>query len=459
MIYFNRFLCTILVTLFLFPEFAWSQAKPSNVNRAVSGTVQQAMITRGFAANDPRYGNTLARMTPSLTAIAGGGAAVVVGTITAPAWATALAAIVVSAAVSYAVNVGLNALTDWLFRTDGKIDQYGEPTTTDELPPLLPNQPAWKSQLFKTSTTWDVIWGADGQALAYESDASYRRVSGLSPRTSDPSQCTYTKNANGTFIEKIACGPVATAYYYANGTNASCPKGQYWVAGNCSAYGFISGNAVPTANALSPQAAISNLPSSDLDKKLNPEIIAKIANAAWKNAASQPGYDGVPYQVSKPITTAEAQTWMTNNPTYAPTVRDFVYPNPVTAQDATPWALPLNPTDAVTTPATTPNAGSTNPSTQPQQNLGADPNIGAPTLEQTPTAQMILDPVLNLMPSLKNFSPSVSSGTCPRPSFTIFSKAYVLESHCTLFDEHRSTISAAMILAFSILALFIVLSA
>jgi len=449
----------MILVLFIAPQSAWSQAKPSNVNRAISGTVQQAMINRGFAANDPRYGNTLVRMTPSLSAIAGGGAAVVVGTITAPAWATALAVIVVSTAVSYAVNVGLNALTDWLFRTDGKIDQSGQPTTTLELPPLVPNQPAWKSQLFKTTSTWDVIWGADGQALAFESDASYRRAAGLSPRTSDPSQCTYTKNANGTFIERISCGPLGTANYYAIGTNATCPKGQYWVAGNCSAYGFITGNTVPTANAISPQAAINNLPASDLDKKLNPEIIAKLSNSAWKNAASQPGYDGVPYQVSRPITTAEAQAWMASNPAYTPTVRDFVSPNPITAQEPNPWALPVNPTDPITTPATTPNAGTTNQSTQPQQNLGPDPNIGAPTLEQTPTAQMILDPALNLMPSLKNFSPSISSGICPRPSFTIFSNTYVLESHCVLFDEHRSSISAAMTLAFSILALFIILSA
>jgi hypothetical protein len=209
-----------------------------------------------------------------------------------------------------------------------------------------------------------------------------------------------------------------------------------------------------------PQQAVSALSQADLDKKLNPAVLAALANRAWQQAASQPGYDGLPYPQSNPITSAEVSTWTNANPQYAPSVRDFVSPNPTTTANPQPWALPTNPTATTTTPATTPNANTVNPaSANPQQNLGSDPATGAPQLEATPTAQQILQPVLNLVPTLRNFSASPHAGTCPKPSFSIVGKSITMEAHCTLIDNNKAVMQAAMAFAWAAIALFIILSA
>lgn len=454
----RNFIVFSIIFLLVLPRLSIAKESPNyKVNRAVSGVMQDAMTSRGYARLDPKYHNTMVRTTNVFGAAAAGAAGVTVGAVTAPAWVSILLVTVVSAAVGYLVTMALDSLTDWLFRPDGKIDLTTDPVSSDKYAALVAGKPYWKSSRFKSTSAWDVTYGGDGLALAYEADRSYRLVSGASQRKPDPSQCTFAMDVNKQYVEKITCGSLGVATLYFTGSPYACPEGQFWVAGACSNYGFTEANGSSQTGVTLQKAVDSS--TAEFQKPLNPAIIAKLANQAWEKAASMPGYDGVPYQISKPITATDVETWTKANPNYAPTVGDFLTPNPVTTDNPYPWALPDNPTEAVTTPATTPNTGTTNPSTQPQENLGPDPNIGAPTLEQTPTAQMILDPVLNLMPSLKNFSPSVSSGICPRPSFTIFAKAYVLESHCTLFEENRSVISAAMILAFSIMALFIVLSA
>lgn len=81
------------------------------------------MISRGFAANDPRFGATLSRASNGIAGVAGTAAAVTVGAVTAPGWASIALAAGIGAVVTYAVTLGIDALVNWLFRTDGKIDQ------------------------------------------------------------------------------------------------------------------------------------------------------------------------------------------------------------------------------------------------------------------------------------------------------------------------------------------------
>lgn len=442
-------LCIALIL----PSTVWAQAQPSNVNRAVSGTVQNVMTSRGFASNDPRFGNTVARVSQGLAVVAGGASAVVAGTVTAPAWVSVLLVVGVSAVVTYAVNLGLNALTNWLFRPDGKIDQSGVPIPNSSYAALVVGQPAWQSNRWINTSgliTTVVTWGGDGNALVRESYASFRAAYGLAPMEAS---CTTLNGGN-----RIACGSVA-ADRFPSYAGTPCPAGTFWVAGTCSVYGFAEVGGVPSVTGQTLQAAITNLPGSDLNKPLNPVIIAAIADLAWKNAASQPGYDGLPYQMSQPITAAQVQPWLDQNPSYVPTVGDFVAPNPITQSQPTPWAMPQNPNTPVVTLATTPNQNTVNPSTQPLSNLGADPGIGAPSLEATPTAQAILQPILTLMPDLKNYSPSMSSGTCPRPTLNLLGQTHTLESHCAILDNNKAALHAAMVLAFAMAALFIVLSA
>ncbi|WP_287917378.1 hypothetical protein [Comamonas sp.] len=442
-------LCLLLVM----PFPAWSQAlptpQPENVNRAISGTMGNVMANRGFAANDPRVANTIARMSPALQGIAGSAAVITVGTVTAPGWISGAVAIGIGAVISYAVGVAVNAVVNWLFRTDGKIDQSGLESEKDPSGGISPGVPAWRSKQWVTRSTTEFIWGGDGFAVAREAEASYRAVNGLTPNT--PS-CTLA--AGG---QSAICGN-SIATLYPEGPPGACPKGTFWVAGNCSPYGFLAPAGVPTVIGQTPQQAVNALPSAELGKDLNPRIIAALADRAWQSAASQPGYDGVPYPVSQPVTEADVQPWLNANPEIAPTVQDFVTPNPVSPTNPNPWAIPLDPKAPVIKPVV-PNTGTTNPAAaNPEANLGPDPGIGAPTLEAIPTAQQIANPILQLAPDLRGFQASGQSGVCPKPTIELYG-THVMDAHCKLIEDNKQVLQLAMAFAWAAMALFIVLSA
>jgi len=121
--------------------------------------------------------------------------------------------------------------------------------------------------------------------------------------------------------------------------------------------------------------------------------------------------------------------------------------------------LPTSPTPvAEQDPTTTPKTG-TNPSTEPLQNLGPDPGIGAPALEPIPTAQQILSPLLNLFPSLKNFVVPNHNATCPKWSVHLFDRDVPLQDHCPMLEQVRPTAYATMAAVWILIALFIVLAA
>ncbi|WP_394792458.1 hypothetical protein [Rhodoferax sp.] len=442
-------LCMLLAMPFNVLAQALPVAQPDRVSRSISGVLQDSMRTRGFAANDPRFGNTLARISPQLASVAGGAAAVTVGTVTAPGWASVALAVGIGAVITYAVNLGIDSLVRWLFRSDGKIDESGESLTIQTSTAMTIGGVYWKVSFHSGNINIELAAG-DGEAIARQGYFEY--LTQTNQNTSSTPNCSPSAN-------QVSCG-VIFALKQASGAPTSCPAGSMFKNGMCGAYTFVSPAAVPQKTALTPQQATTDIPAADLEKKLNPAVIAALVNKAWQQAAAQPGYDGLPYPQSKPITATETATWTAQNPDYAPTVRDFTAPNPVTTGSPQPWALPQNPTASTTTPATTPNANTTNPAaTNPQENLGADPAIGAPTLEQTPTAQMILQPILDLLPDLKNFSPTMATGTCPRPTMNLFHQTQTFEAHCTILDNNRDAIHAAMVVAFTLSALLIILSA
>jgi hypothetical protein len=429
---------------------AWAQAQPvaqpDRVGRAVSGSLQTGMQSRGFAMNDPRFGNTLARISPSLSAVAGTAGAITVGAVTAPGWVSAALAIGVGAVLSYAVTVGIDALVKWLFRTDGKIDQSSASNLAYGASGFNQGDLVWRYRRFDGA----VVMGGDADSMARQ----FRYDDLVRQGVTNPSEPTCFANGSVGYF----CGNYQVTL---DGTApVSCGRGMMAVGSVCTSYSFPLPAAVQPVQGQTAQQAVTALPASELGKQLNPAIVAALANQAWKNAASQPGYDGLPYPQSNPISATEVASWMAQNPSYAPTVGDFVAPNPTTTANPSPWALPVNPTATNTAPATTPNANTTNPgAANPLQNLGVDPAIGAPTLEETPTAQMILQPILSLLPDLKAYSPSMSAGTCPKPTLSLFGKTQTFEAHCTILEDNRAAIHAAMLLAFTLLALFIILSA
>lgn len=448
----KTFLILKLCFLLVFPVNTWAvDAATTNMNRAMSGVIQNAMQSRGYVPNDPRTYATLSRISPYISGTAGTAAAVTAGTVTAPAWASIAAGIVIGSVVAYAVNLGLNSLTNWLFRTDSKVDESGSATVVPTSTTMTAGGAYWKVSFHSGAINIDLA-GGDGEAIARQGHYEYLSQSGQNTQNYSAPTCSAS-------TYNVFCG-VITASYQSTGAPATCVSGTLYKGSACTGYTFASPTALPAATAVSIPTAISHIPASDYDKPLNPAIIAALANRAWQQASAQPGYDGLPYPQTNPITSAEVSNWTNANPQYSPSVRDFVSPNPTTSANPQPWAMPSNPTASTTIPATTPNANVVNPAaSNPLQNLGPDPGTAAPQLEPTPTAQQILQPVLNLLPGLRNFSASSHVGTCPRPSFPFLGTTITMDAHCTLIDNNKSGMQAAMTFAWSAIALFIILSA
>lgn len=425
-------------------------AKPENVNRLLSGVLQQGMQKRGFAANDHRFGNTVARVSPVVSGFVGTGAAaaVTVGTITAPAWVTVALAAGIGAVVSYAVTLAFDGLVSWLFNEDS-VDVSMAPINSEGSTISL------GGAYWSAGSPRGTIYGGNGIAVARQ---SYTEWATQYEEIAVPICSSNASIAICTAAEPDAIGNYLTrqALYYSSGAPSSCVRGHFFLDGTgCIPYVADEGEYLED---VSPQRAIEAIPEEDLNKRVNPALLAALVNRAWQHGASQPDYDGLPYPQADPITQAEVSNWTQANPEFAPTVRDFVAPNPATNPNTNPWVLPSNPTAPNLSPAA-PNTGTTNPAiNQPLQNLGPDPGIGAPTLEAIPTAQQIAQPILDMLPNLSGYKPSSHIGECPRPTIELYG-THVLDAHCTLIDDNKAIIQAAMMLAWALIALIIVLSA
>ncbi|MGG7605407.1 hypothetical protein [Massilia sp. BKSP1R2A-1] len=256
------------------------------------------------------------------------------------------------------------------------------------------------------------------------------------------------------------------------------PTGPYCFAPSVSRSMFFSSNEAQNLQFYKPQsteqkfssldAAVSGMDASQKATKLSPEVLAQLVDKAWQNAASQPNYQGLPYSATQPVTPAEVTSWQNENPSLNPTLGDLLVP----AVAPGTVAVPISP-DVTLSPSPNPDPGTGEPTPAPvgttnvnvvnvptvRVEWGADPGIGASSLEQTPTASAILSPLLNLMPSLRNFAVPAHNSVCPKPSFSMFEKQIVMEAHCAVLDDVKPTLYAVMGFVWLMLGAIIILRA
>lgn len=445
-----RFICLAVLASFCVYEQAHAQALPVTVSQnAVAGSFRQYLLKRGFAANDPRFAATMNSVGTTIAAWSTGAVAVVGTVLTAPAWLTVGVA---ALGVPLAQTAGEAAAT-WLWN-------YNNPK---QITLSAPGQPVDTAPLVKGGRYAYIgdganrIEGADGEQL------SRAAVAGRTDGRYNTYACTYNSP------NWMVCGVLkwsdknqrwehdgSISIDFGESSPHECSRGSYWNKDGCQTYPLKEpdGNNVPQPL----DKAIAAISPTELAKPMNPKIISNLVNRAWQEAASKPGYNGLPYDYANPITDADIADWFKTNPESWPKVADWAAPqNPVNK----PWTLP-NTTSPTTSydPATGTNTG-TNPAgaSQPQINLGNDPGIPAPTLEEIPTAEAILKPVFGLLPDLKNFSAPISGGSCPMPSFTAFDKTFRFEKHCDVAEQNRGAIKAAMLALFALASLLTVLRA
>lgn len=406
----KQWLLRWLVVAMMLPGFAYAQALPvSAVQRSIAGMVEKKMVQRGFASNDPRWGATLQAGGSSIAGAALAAAAVTAAGVTAPAWATVAATAALGALLGAGINLAIDGVK-WLINGDGSVKYTvsgGSPSTT---PPTTGDFAsinmgnysiymgtaedvlAWYNAVVMPELYPPASWGVVTRSMSCGMANSYTRV------------CNIQYQSGATIYE-----------YHGNAQNQIpqsyvCPSGQAYKTGvGCQA---LPATSTPQEVTKSPTEAADALTPEQKAKPANPELLAKIADEAWKRAAAAPGYAGVPYDASQPITTADAQAYQQANPSNWPTVGDMVKPQaaPSTAPASQPWTLPSSAAD----PVAPPSSGNTTPP------------ITSPTLDWSIPAYG--DQIAKQAAPV-SFVPTVFAAPtgCPAPiSYQMFGKSYQL---------------------------------
>lgn len=426
---------------FLFlPVFASAApAYSAKMAQAVSGVMEHKAVQRGFAANDPRFGAAVSATAAVLTTAATG----VVAAAGAPLWVT----VGLGALAAGAVSLALDAAVSWYFNEDGTVTAQGGSST----PPGadtggVPSYPYWSGQTYDYKT----VQGSDVLAVAW-SIIAYGECGSFS--------CTpglvWEWNFHGGHCSGNGCS-VGGAFRRAVDDGSRWPRSAQLIGSTTQIGGSYAPAPLPGAEPVPKTAeqAADDLTEEQKAAPVNPQIIADTVNQAWQQAASQPGYQGLPYSFTDPVTASDVEAWRSANPASYPNVGDAVSPalNPSTGS----VTLPQPGTGSTTQPGIP-----TAPEGSPQLDLGLDPGIGAPNLEATPTGAQILAPITALFPDLRNFQVPAHQAECPRPVFdlAVVGKQVQMDAHCMLAEDVRGPLYNASLLGWVIVALFIVLSA
>lgn len=504
-------LVIVLFALLLQQQSGYSQVFPATmaanfvVNRAVAGAITKTAVSRGFASTDPRLVATLNGASNSLTTvnIASSVAGVGLAIAGAPVWLTLLAGLGI-----FAVGAAIVAGNSTLSLEDGKLKisspggtvapSYSVPVSSaeDKYTPFtglglqvyrasscVPSQYCYVYPPLPAGRIpfkWNPNIGDNALGQAYVAFFSLQELINTFPIYKHKAGEIWTQ-AWPDFTETRVWNWIVPPKFEYSSNGSAKLVGKYrsqrtCVSGACTPftldYDWDSTSAsididtqegTRTFNDLN-EAATSISPETKA-QPIEPEVIARIADEAWKHAAAQPGYDGLPYSVTRPVTGMDVREWQAEHPIDVPKLIDLFTPANNLGQNVVPISTAVVPNTGTTTipnsdPITDPNAiRNVNIINVPKVDLGADPKIPTPTLEATPSAGEILVPLLTLFPELKNYQTPQHVGMCPKPEFSIFEKSIVMDSHCKIAEEYRQAIAAIMLTVWLLVGLFILLSA
>jgi len=436
----------LLFALLFVPVFASAApAFSAKMGQAVGGVMERKAIQRGFAANDPRFTSAVAATGAVLTAAATG----VVAAAGAPLWVT----VGLGALAAGAVSLALDAAVTWYFNGDGTVTYSGGTGSAGNYGQLTVGQPYWSTCSYQP---WQQSChsGATPAAAAQGYWLEITWGSGSYQNWGPPfSQCQIVDSISAQCWDPANKNNSLQSLYLQQNSPYGCDSGFSYSSGRCKTL-TAPNSPPPGQQTKKPELAADDLTAEQKALPVNPKIIADIANQAWQQAAAQPGYQGLPYSYTDPVTVADVQAWQASNPGSYPSVGDAVS----SAVNPSTGTVPVTTPGQVTNP--TPGIP-TAPEGTPKLDLGIDPGIGSPNLEATPTGSQILAPITGLMPDLKNFQVPSHQGECPKPEFDIavLHTRVRMDAQCTLFEGVRGPLYNGSLVAWIIAALFIVLSA
>ncbi len=178
-------------------------------------------------------------------------------------------------------------------------------------------------------------------------------------------------------------------------------------------------------------------------------VLASLINQLWMEVSSMDG--SLPYSRANPVLASDIRAARDSGSGVQPKMEDL-------------FSDPLNDGLVKIIPDTEVGGGDgggldPTPGGGVEVDFGSDPNVPAPELEKIPTAQMIMQPMLDLWPELREGKFATDPGQCPVGNFLLFGKEHVMNQHCVLFEDNRGLIAVAMVAMWSVLSLVIVLRA
>lgn len=509
---FARFLSIFVMCTVLVQQQAQAQALPvaTRVGTAIAGAIEQTLIRRGFAANDPRFQATLNAVgvaaNDAVFNVAGTAGMVVAGVAGLPAWGTVAIGLGVGALAFGAYKM----LTSPVTQTNPETGQpvidpvSGQPVQSYAVAPASMSIPEIQAAAANPAPSMadpapyvaspSVPTGLGGQHYrvgTFNCSAGDMPCAALAALPLLPASVRFfVPQSDGSAVPIMSVGDwINNTNNFAS--NILCRPGSEY--SNCQVNWDIAPGFDTASQWFVGHWYISYLYTPNGGTAMPYTVPMESAGSSNSPYGAYPGSYGInpayvtppqtaqtldqllsklsPEQLASPVSTQSiadiaTKAWQQVAPD--PTV--FPATDPVTAQDVQnylnshPGSQPtmndaLAPiTGLVTVPA---------PSTNPNPNPNPDPNptptdtFMPPGLEAIPTAAQILAPILGLLPDFKNYVVPAHQAVCPAPSMEFFGKQLVLDAHCTLLDNQnvRQTIYMVMAAVWMALAVFIILGA
>lgn len=477
------------------------------MNRAIGGVLTRVAIARGFAANDPRILATLAGTSGAITGVnvASTVAGVGLAIAGAPVWLTVAAGLGV-----FAIGSIIAGHSAFLKLTDGALivdASKSVATRTDNPSGLQPPEIPWAGQLerginiyrlpdcFPTQSCYAYKPLPDGPnpflqnfqssdtragSVAFVFTSLNELINKYLPRPKTIQGPDYVVIDTYAWVVQPHFEDSANGIYRLVGSVAferKCVSGLCTVDdGHGGIINFASITFSPMIRdwdsvneriVIDPIAhpnkykdldsAIQAMPDSAKDEVLSPEFLASVADQAWMKAASQPGYQGLPYSVTQPVTVTDVQSWAAENPASQPKIGDLFTPANNPGNNTVPISVSI---EAAPSQNTNPGAiQNVNVVNAPKVDLGEDPKIAPPSIDAPPAVVESIAPLIFLFPELKNYQTPQHAAECPKPQFNVFGKTFVMDSHCNLLENNRFLIASTMTVVWTIVGIFILLSA
>ncbi|KVE70721.1 hypothetical protein [Burkholderia vietnamiensis] len=459
-----------IVSTYVDQTTAYSYGK---MQTETSGLLYKKLGSMGLEVTDVRVTKTIQAVETVATGAANGARSGIGG-----GWIGIVVGAVIGAVVNWAIGLGLDKLVKWRFGSGDSVTA----TTSASAPPI------GSFYYFALEREWPDTCGQRIEkdyltdVEAFNADSAASKQTPVSCYGTDPSK---TMNWQLDSCDgRGNCTAHATSWVDGSTLNSTFSYNyQYGVPVNLQVSSGGDGSPVTTDIA----TATKNVPDSEKAQPVNPELAASTVNALWQQASQLSGYQGVPYDPSNPVTTQDATDWQDANPSYTPTVGDALgvgsgsgtqgqsgvggslgslpIHNTPGSSDPTPGVNPGTGSGTGSGTGTGTGTGSSGsqcgaPGQPPcEVDFGANPNTPQPSLENTPTIQMILGPIFNMLPGFNSFQVPAHTGVCPTATFAMFGRSYTMDQHCTLFEQNRTAINAMFAMVFVLASVFIVLSA